>query len=90
MLPATNMQLEEESEEPKITFGMPAKHTAVAELREEDIEELLEVVKKEIKENVKPKGSKMKMDTVSLSLTSSKSYDITKIVYAMIFKMAAL
>jgi PP-loop superfamily ATP-utilizing enzyme len=66
------MQFEEEAEKPKITFEMSAKNSAVAELREEDVEELLEVVK-EIKENVKPKGSKMKMDTVSLSLTSSKS-----------------
>jgi hypothetical protein len=36
------MQFEEEGEEPKITFEMSTKGSAVAELREEDIKEQIE------------------------------------------------
>ena len=49
---------------------MSAKDLEAAEMREEHVQELLEVVK-DIKANLKPKGSKMKLDRVSLSLTSS-------------------
>jgi uncharacterized protein YqgV (UPF0045/DUF77 family) len=61
-----------ETEEPKITFEISAKDSANKEVAEEDVKELLRVVKN-VKETMKPKGSKMKMDTVSISLISSTS-----------------
>jgi hypothetical protein len=59
-------------EEPKITFEMSAKDLAGNEVGEEDVEELLKVVK-EFKKILKPKRPQMKIDRVSFSLISPTS-----------------